>query len=532
MRLLARREPGSPGARHRSELVERHRRVHGVELRRGHEGRPAARRVRQLRDADRARRDRHGRTSARPRSSRPSGCTRSTSSPWGTTRRSRAPSGWPTSGTRTSTCSSRPTSAAVGRPAPGRTTPTWTRTATASTTPMRSTTAPTRARPPTSRTTGTATTSPTSTTPTTTTTACRTPPTPSRSTRRTGWGARCPLTYTFDGAAQAGGLLDLGFTGLITNGVDDYRSLYDPQKLTAGGAPGVLTVDQLSPGGTTDNHQEYGFQFGVRAGTTGPFMAHTRVVSPFAGTTPTGTQSIGLVLGTGTQNDYVKVELVANNGSPGVRAVREIGGVLTTSPVTPLALPGPDAVELYLEVDPATSHRATGDTDRHERGGRATSDDRRRARRAGVLAGRARRRGGRSSSAPPPPERRSRERGTCWRPYPWGPPRAVDPTPPSSWPGTRPRSATTSTTPPGAGQTRTVTTGRRHLAHVRDQGVERQLPRRTPTCSKGAAIADRIHRQVPEGAERDHRHHFRGARRHLPDGQRRSREEAGWCGSS
>ena len=150
-------------------------------------------------------------------------------------------------------------------------------------------------------------------------------------------------------------MLDLGFTGLITNGVADYRSLYDPQKLTAGGAPGVLTVDQLSPRGTTDNLQEYGFQFGVRAGTTGPFMAHTRVVSPFAGTTPVGSQSIGLVLGTGTQDDYVKVELVANGGTPGVRALREIGGVITTSSVTPLALPGPDAVELYLEVDPATS---------------------------------------------------------------------------------------------------------------------------------------------------------------------------------
>jgi hypothetical protein len=164
-----------------------------------------------------------------------------------------------------------------------------------------------------------------------------------------------PLTYTFDGVTQVGGLLDLGFTGLMTNGIADYRTLFDPQKLTAGGAPGVLTVDQLGPGGTIDNLQEYGFQFGVRPGTTGSFMAHTRVVSPFAGTTPTGSQSVGLFLGTGTQNDYVKVELVANNGAPGVRAVVEVGGVATTSPVTPLALPGPEAVELYLEVNPTTS---------------------------------------------------------------------------------------------------------------------------------------------------------------------------------
>ena len=173
--------------------------------------------------------------------------------------------------------------------------------------------------------------------------------------RLNGLGTSLPATYTFDGATQVGGLLDLGFTGLLTNGVDNYSALFDPTKLTAGGAPGVLTVDQLSVGSTDDNHQQYGFQFGVAAGTTGPFMAHTRVVSPFAGTTPTGSASIGLILGTGTQSDFVKVELVANNGSPGVRSVREVAGVATASAVTPLALPGPDGVELYLEVDPVAS---------------------------------------------------------------------------------------------------------------------------------------------------------------------------------
>ena len=131
------------------------------------------------------------RTSARRRSSRPSACTPSTSPPWETPRHSRGPSGWSTSGIRTSTCSSPPTSVAAGRLAREPITPTWTRTATGSTTPMRSTTAPTRARPPIVRTTGTETIPPTSTTRTTTTTASPTPRIRSRSTRRTGWGARC-----------------------------------------------------------------------------------------------------------------------------------------------------------------------------------------------------------------------------------------------------------------------------------------------------------------------------------------------------
>lgn len=165
-----------------------------------------------------------------------------------------------------------------------------------------------------------------------------------------GLGQSMPLALNFDGTS--GGLLDLGLTGLMTNGTSNYASLYDPTKLTAGGAPGVLTIDQLTPGNSTTNDQAYGFQFGVKPGTV-PFMAHTRIVSPFAGTTPAPGQYIGLQLGTGTQNDYVKVALTGDSGG-GVKVISEVGGVITNSAVTPMTLPGPDAVELYLEVNQAT----------------------------------------------------------------------------------------------------------------------------------------------------------------------------------
>ncbi len=48
--------------------------------------------------------------------------------------------------------------------------------------------------------------------------------------------------------ADEGGLLGLGFTGLMTNGVDDYESLFDPATLTAGGAAGVFTIDSATAG--------------------------------------------------------------------------------------------------------------------------------------------------------------------------------------------------------------------------------------------------------------------------------------------
>ncbi len=166
-----------------------------------------------------------------------------------------------------------------------------------------------------------------------------------------------PATYAFDNnTSNPGGLLDLGLTGLMTNSSTNYRDLFDPQKLTAGGAPGVLTIDGLPPGDTTTNDAGYAFQFGAHVDlTTGPFVAHTRLVSPFSGATPTGAQSMGLQLGTGTQDDYVKLVLTANAGAPGARAVREVGGVATNLPVTPLALPGPATVDLFLQVDPATA---------------------------------------------------------------------------------------------------------------------------------------------------------------------------------
>ena len=112
----------------------------------------------------------------------------------------------------------------------------------------------------------------------------------------------------------------------------------------------MLTIDQLPPGNATTGNQSYGFQFGVKPGTL-PFTAHTRIVSPWAGTSPVPGQYIGLQVGTGTQSDYVEIALTGNAGG-GAMVTSKIAGVVTNSAVTPLTLPGPDQVELYLDVDP------------------------------------------------------------------------------------------------------------------------------------------------------------------------------------
>ena len=166
-----------------------------------------------------------------------------------------------------------------------------------------------------------------------------------------------PISYTWDNDAPSpGGLLDLGFTGLMTNKTSNYKSLYDSGNMTAGGAAGAVTVDKVPAGDalSTANTQKYGFQFGVNAtSSTGKFTAHTRIVAPFAGITPQDNQSMGIFIGNGDQDNYVKLITNANAGQGGVRFQKEVGGALSSGTTAAVSMPGPSAVDLFLAVDPA-----------------------------------------------------------------------------------------------------------------------------------------------------------------------------------
>jgi hypothetical protein len=171
-----------------------------------------------------------------------------------------------------------------------------------------------------------------------------------------GLGTRLPVEYFWENdGLDAGGILNLGFTGLMKNNVSNYASLYDPTKMTAGGAAGVMTVDQVSKGDAYGdlNNQEYGLQFGVWANPvdTGVFFAHTRILGPFAGLTPHDGQSMGLYIGTGDQDNYAKIVVSGTTGG-GIAFLRELGGVPGGEAFEPLALPGPAYIDLYLRVDP------------------------------------------------------------------------------------------------------------------------------------------------------------------------------------
>lgn len=163
-----------------------------------------------------------------------------------------------------------------------------------------------------------------------------------------------PVRYTWDNdGPPAGGLLGLGFTGLMTSGIHSYSKLFDPGAVTAGGAAGVLTVHAVGAGDARgeSNDQAFGFQFGVAVDRL-PFTARTRILAPFAGLAPTGNQSMGLFIGPGDQDNFARLVVTAAGGAGAIELAVEIGGTYVVAGEARIALPGPEHIDLFLTVDP------------------------------------------------------------------------------------------------------------------------------------------------------------------------------------
>jgi N-acetylneuraminic acid mutarotase len=165
-----------------------------------------------------------------------------------------------------------------------------------------------------------------------------------------------PIDYPMFNNNPGHGLFGLGFTGLMTNWETHYEDLYDIGNLHAGGASGKLTIINV-PAGTahwTHNNQAYAFQFGVNVdANSGPFVVQTRMNGPFFnGQTPANHQSQGMYIGTGDQDNYLKIVLAANNGAGGIEVVLEENSWATSAMFGPGVL-NATQLDLYLRVDPA-----------------------------------------------------------------------------------------------------------------------------------------------------------------------------------
>ncbi|NJO00505.1 MAG: PKD domain-containing protein, partial [Bacteroidia bacterium] len=163
-----------------------------------------------------------------------------------------------------------------------------------------------------------------------------------------------PIVY--DLFADTGfGWFGLGFTGIMTNGDPNnhYQDWVEepgdsPIDDIYGGAAGIITIYQTD-GDARNNNQEKAYQFGVNVSqNSGKFRVRAKMVQPFH--RPTGQQSYGIFIGTGDQDNYIKLVMVEG----GLQVVSENQGVLTATPVYPLYQSPTSSMDLYFLVDPLT----------------------------------------------------------------------------------------------------------------------------------------------------------------------------------
>ena len=189
-----------------------------------------------------------------------------------------------------------------------------------------------------------------------------------------GIGTTLPVKYDLFQEDPGTGFFGVGFTGIMANGSSNYLDQYNPLTLIAGGTAGLFTVPDVSEGDAFEgnNTQDNGFQFGIDVSSSTPsFEITVRIQPPFFNTqTPQDGQSQGFYIGTGDQDNYLKVVLAANGGNGGIQIVEENGGTaesimyannLSGSQQIPDDVLGAEtSLNLLLQVDPAAGTALPG----------------------------------------------------------------------------------------------------------------------------------------------------------------------------
>ena len=167
-----------------------------------------------------------------------------------------------------------------------------------------------------------------------------------------------PLDYPMLNGDPGTGFYGLGFTGLMSNGTDDYLNLLKDELLIPGGTSGVLTIDGVTQTSAfeSQNDQENALQFGIDVNSTsGAFIIHVRMAGDvFGSIIPTDGRSIGAYIGTGDQDNYLMFAAVATSSGPELTLVHENNAVAET--LTPLpnitSLTQLVNLNLFFLVDP------------------------------------------------------------------------------------------------------------------------------------------------------------------------------------
>lgn len=169
------------------------------------------------------------------------------------------------------------------------------------------------------------------------------------------------------------GFGSLGFTGIMTNGSQDYFGLIDDSgdELVFGGTAGIYTDPSVAAGDAFQggNSQKNAFQFPVNVSTaTGPFTVLGQINGPFFDNqAPQNFASHGIFIGTGDQQNYLKVTVRNNGGSSAFEVLFENQGSTSAQLVNVAGILNASTIIIYISVDPSTgevqaSYSADGGT--------------------------------------------------------------------------------------------------------------------------------------------------------------------------
>ena len=175
-----------------------------------------------------------------------------------------------------------------------------------------------------------------------------------------GLNTTIPIEYPLLNNDPGTGFYGLGFTGFMMNGTDDYLELWktgenSTTSIMAGGEDGVLSLIGVDQGDALNafDDQHNAFQFGFAIDSTdAPFLAEAQIAGPVFPDTIQNFQSMGMYIGTGDQNNYVKIVINANGGTPGIAVVVENNGSSSSIQYAVSGIGSESNVRLALLVNP------------------------------------------------------------------------------------------------------------------------------------------------------------------------------------
>ncbi|MEH0155278.1 T9SS type A sorting domain-containing protein [Limibacter armeniacum] len=175
--------------------------------------------------------------------------------------------------------------------------------------------------------------------------------------KQNGKTTNLPVYYGFDASANDPGFFTSGFTGLMSNGITDYSEQFG-EFVFVKNNPGVFGVKQVNNGSAIGdlNSQEYAFQFGFNVTQQSePFTITSKLSMSFTYPINKKYFNAGIYLGSGDQDNYLKVGYLYDNGETTAEVVLEVNGTtqINRYPIERLD----EAIEVIfmLDVDPANA---------------------------------------------------------------------------------------------------------------------------------------------------------------------------------